>query len=226
MTWVRRETIIVEGPDIVSLPTTLQGRRLRSQELLLDNQKYRPLTEMLRLAVEPGLHANPGIPLYPPLIARLSSETSIFSQLSQTWAVATLIHYSGEVLHDQLGGTVTDSAHPLPEAALGTSSSSSNKDRAYFYFPGLVIYEPGQYHIRVSLMRMDYSPDGQTDGVAMVLETVDSPPIVVDNGTVNNPRPSQFIQQMGGRVLTSLGSRERAFIRALREDGQDIPSPH
>jgi Velvet factor len=150
---------------------------------------------MLRLAIQPPQQASPGAPLYPPLAARLSSDTSIFSELSQIWAVATLIHYSGEVLHDQLGGRVADSAHPLPDGGHGTSSStssSSDRDRAYFYFPDLVIHEPGRYRVRVSLMQMDYSPDGSTEGVVRVLESVDSRSITVEDGAVNHSRPSKY----------------------------------
>ncbi|KAE9367614.1 hypothetical protein N431DRAFT_486677 [Stipitochalara longipes BDJ] len=165
---------------------------------------------MLRIAVQPPPHAHPNEPLYPPLVARLSSEATIFSELSQTWAVATLVHYSGEVLHNQLGGKVVDSAHPLPEGGPGTNGESAERDRAYFYFSGLVISEPGRYLVRVSLMQMDYSPDGLTEGIVRVLETVDSRSITVDNGAMTHSRPN---------------SRERAFLRVLREDGQDIPSP-
>lgn len=160
---------------------------------------------MLKLAIQPPPHANPGVPLYPPLAARLSSETSIFTQLSQTWAVATLIDYgSGEILHDQLGGKVADSAHPLPESGIGTNDSSRERDRAYFYFPDLVIGEPGRYRIRVSLMQMERSPDGSTEDVVRVLETADSRGIKVDHGAISRC--------------------ERAFLRVLQEDGQDVPS--
>jgi hypothetical protein len=153
---------------------------------------------MLRLAIQPPQQVSPGVPLFPPLAARLSSETSIFSELSQTWAVATLIHYSGEVLHGQLGGRVADSAHPLPEggdAASSSTSSSSDRDRAYFYFPDLVIHEPGRYRVRVSLMQMEYSPDGSAEGVVRVLESVDSRSITVEDGAVNHSRPSKYIRK-------------------------------
>ena len=150
---------------------------------------------MLRLAVQPSQHANPNVPLFPPLVARLSSETSIFSELSQTWAVATLIRYSGEVVHDKLGGRVADSAHPLPEGGLSSNGTGSRRDRAYFYFPGLVINEPGRYYIRVSLMRMDNSPDGSTEGVVRVLESVDSRSITVDDDAVNHSRPSKHMRK-------------------------------
>jgi hypothetical protein len=181
---------------------------------------------MLRLAVQPPPHANPGVPLYPPLVARLSSERSIYAELSQIWAAVTLIHYSGDVSHDQLGGSVADSAHPLPEGGPGTNDARGERDRAYFYFPGLVINEPGRYRIRVSLMRMDYPPDGLTEGVVRVLETADSRSIAVDDGNVNYSRPSKQPQLCVVQVLTIPDSRERAFLRVLKDDGQDIPSPH
>jgi hypothetical protein len=154
---------------------------------------------MLRLAIQPPQQSSPGVPLYPPLAARLSSETCIFSELSQTWAITTLIHYSGEVLYDRLGGKIADSAHPLPGIGGGTSSMSgasaenSERDRAYFYFPDLVIHEPGRYRVRVSLMQMDYSHDGSPEGVVKVLESIDSRSITVEDGAVNRSRLSKRI---------------------------------
>jgi hypothetical protein len=146
---------------------------------------------MLKIAVQPPPHASPGVPLYPPLAARLSSETSVFTELSQIWAVATLINDFDEILHDQLGGKVADSAHPLPESGTGTNGSSQQRDRAYFYFPGLVIGEPGRYRVRVSLMQMERSQDGLTEDVVRVLETVDSRSINVDHGVTSRSRPSK-----------------------------------
>jgi hypothetical protein len=93
------------------------------------------------------------VALYPPVVARLSSEASIFDELSQIWAVASLISPSGEVLHQQLGGKVADSAHPIAETVNG-SSQGAVRDRAYFYFPDLVIPEPGLYRIRVTPMSL------------------------------------------------------------------------
>lgn len=141
---------------------------------------------MLGLAVQPPSRVRPGAPLYPPIAARLSSETSVFEELSQKWAVATLIRSSGEVLYDKLRGRIADSAHPLPE----TNSSSGPvqwSDRAYFYFPDLKIEEPGRYKIRISLMQMDYSRESSPEGEAVVCEEIDSRSIVVDDRA---PSPS------------------------------------
>ncbi|KAE8447909.1 hypothetical protein EG329_009981 [Mollisiaceae sp. DMI_Dod_QoI] len=164
---------------------------------------------MLGFAVQPPQQARAGVALYPPIAARLRSETSIFEELSQIWAVATLVHHTGEVLYDQLGGRVADSAHPLPESSSSSSSSSSEKDRAYFYFPDLVIPEPGRYRVRVSLMQMDYSNEAAPEGVVVVREYVDSRSIVVEDTPTRAARPSHH---------------ERAFLRVLKNDGQEIPS--
>jgi len=172
---------------------------------------------MLGFAVQPPSQTRPGVPLYPPVAARLSSDTSVFDELSYTWAVATLIHkQSGEVLHEGLHGRVADSAHPLPDQTEGrnsgsrsSSSSSTERDRAYFYFPDLVIDEPGSYRIRVSLMRMDFNQDASPDGVVYVRDTIDSRSIVVGENPSRDSRPN---------------SHERAFLDTLRDDGQNVPS--
>ena len=144
---------------------------------------------MFGLAVQPPARAKPGVALYPPTVARLSSETSIFEELSQIWAVASLISSSGEVLHEQLEGKVADSAHPIAETV--NSSQGGVKDRAYFYFPDLVISEPGRYRIRVTVMKMSYSCESSPEGYVQFDEYVDSHSIVVDEGASYFSRPSR-----------------------------------
>jgi hypothetical protein len=146
---------------------------------------------MLGLAVQPPAHTKPGVAIYPPIAARLSDETNIYEELSQVWAVASLIGYSGEVLEQKLGGKVVDSAHPIAENANG-SGQGTVRDRAYFYFPDLVIYEPGRYRIRITLMRMNYSYELSPEGDARVDEYVDSQSITVQDGmAANHSRPSE-----------------------------------
>lgn len=153
---------------------------------------------MLDLAVQPPTQTRPGEPLYPPVAVSLSSETSIYNELSQIWAVATLVHQSGEVLEDHLGGRLADSAHPLPESVSSYShsrsqgqNSSPKKERAYFYFPDLTIHKPGRYKIRVSLMQMDHSRESSLDGEIRVREYVESRSIVVEDQAENHTRPSK-----------------------------------
>jgi hypothetical protein len=155
---------------------------------------------MLDLAVQPPTQIRPGETLYPPVAASLSSETNMYNELSQTWAVATLVRQSGEVLEGHLGGRVADSAHPLPESSHGHnhsrgggSSSNAKKDRAYFYFPDLIIHEPGQYRIRVSLMQMDFSGEASPSGEVKVCDYVESRSIVVEDRADNHTKPSKII---------------------------------
>ena len=180
---------------------------------------------MLGLAVQPPSRARPGAPLYPPIAARLSSETSVFEELSQKWAVATLVRSSGEVLHDKLSGKVADSAHPLPESG-ANSGPVQWFDRAYFYFPDLKIDEPGRYKIRISLMQMDYSGVSSPHGEAVVCEEVDSRSIVIDDRAPSPTIPRGYSQSCWRPNLTCIDGQERAFLRVLKADGQQIPSPH
>ncbi|KUJ19232.1 uncharacterized protein LY89DRAFT_581382 [Mollisia scopiformis] len=164
----------------------------------------------LRIAVQPGPKARAGVAIYPPVAARLLSETNIFEELSGIYAVATLVHESGDSLYGRLGGRVSDSAHPLPASTSSSSSnSSSGTDRAYFYFPDLVIPEPGRYCIRVSLMQMDYSSNEAPKGAAVVRDYDDSRWIDVGD------RPS---------ATSKPNHKEQRFLRKLEKDGQEIPS--
>jgi hypothetical protein len=183
---------------------------------------------MLEIAVQPPTQARPGVPLFPPVAARLNSETSIYEELSQMWTVATLIYRDGEVANEQLGGQTADSAHPMPAVPIasgsshgsssrgsrnshgssfptsgngrgstsrgngnGSRSATSNKERAYFYFPDLVIQQPGRYRIRITLMKMHYTNE-YPDGIASVEEYVDSHSILVEEGASRHARPSMI----------------------------------
>jgi len=166
---------------------------------------------MLELAVQPPAQARPGVILYPPVVAILRSNSSDFSELSQTWAVAALVRRSGEVLEGQLHGRLADSAHPMPRRAHGSGVNGigNAQEQAYFFFPDLVINEPGRYRIRVSLMRMDDSSASSPEGAVIVEDQVDSQTITVEDREAGRARPN---------------SRERAILQVLRDDGQQIPS--
>jgi hypothetical protein len=182
----------------------------------------------LVVAVQPPPNARAGMTLYPPVAARLQSATNLFDQLGGYWAVATLVHYSGETLHDRLGGRVSDSAHPMPASMHGSSSSSSHsnsgEDRAYFYFPGLVIPEAGRYCIRISLLQMDYSSEDAPEGVVIVRAYADTDWIDVGDSPVSETRPSKLLYCYRGQADQRIGSRERHFLRKLKDDGQRIPT--
>jgi hypothetical protein len=142
---------------------------------------------MLSISVQPPARARPGAILYPPLVIRLASEHDLYEHLAGYWTVVTLLHYSnGEVLYDQMDGKMADSAHPIAQ-----SRSRGVRDQAYFFFPDLVIHHPGRYRLRVSLMRMDYSPESGPDGAVVCDEQVDTRSIVVEDSGPNYSRPSE-----------------------------------
>jgi hypothetical protein len=161
----------------------------------IQNESLATLTAtMLGLAVQPSSKVRPGAAL--PVAARLASDVEIFGELANIWAVVTLIHKdSGETLYDQLGGRVADSAHPLPDNV--RTGTSAGKDRAYFYFPDLVVHETGRYRIRVTLMQMDYSCDSSPNGAVVVRECTDSHSFVVEAGASSRFRPSKYLH--GGK---------------------------
>ena len=173
-------------PPLVWRSVTLICGRI----LLLGKRISTPEKRMFGLAVQPPAQAKPSVALYPPIVARLSSETSIFQELSQIWAVASLISPSGEILHEKLAGRVADSAHPIAEN-VHSSNEWGMKDRAYFYFPDLVIHEPGRYCVRVALMRMSYTHESAPQGDVQMVECVDSHSIMVEDGASNPSRPSK-----------------------------------
>jgi len=146
---------------------------------------------MLDLSVQPPAQTRPGVALFPPVAARLSSQATLYDELSQIYAFVSLIHENGETLDDQLSGKAADSAHPMPESNRHGSSSRHVRDQAYFYFPDLVIHYPGRYRIRVTLMRMEYSYES-SETFSVVQDYVDSRSIIVDEQVSDYTRPSKL----------------------------------
>lgn len=52
--------------------------------------------------------------------APLSSSSGLSEKLSKVWAVATLVSPVGEVIDEQLGGRIADSAYPVGEGTCGS----------------------------------------------------------------------------------------------------------
>jgi len=183
--------------------------------------------KMLDLSVQPPAQTRPGVALFPPVAARLSGQASMYNELSLIYAYVSLVHENGEPLPDQLSGKVADAAHPMPGMS-GSGRHASNghhvRDQAYFYFPDLVIHYPGLYRIRVTLMRMDYPYNSSNSG-SIVEDYIESRSIVVDEGVSHYTRPSELSPLESIYVLICPGEKERAFLRMLRHDGQEVPSP-
>ncbi|RDW59890.1 hypothetical protein BP6252_12977 [Coleophoma cylindrospora] len=157
---------------------------------------------MLGLAVQPPVRARPGMALYPPPVATLSSNVDMFDELSRIWVVATLVQHNGDVVADRVTGSLSDSAHPMPRAL------STHREQAYFCFPNLVIRCPGTYRLRITMMRMDNA--SHTASPVRVEEQVETVTITVADVECRQPK---------------MTSAERSYLRALRSDGLNIPSP-
>jgi hypothetical protein len=96
----------------------------------------------LEIAVQLPSIARLGATLDPPLTVIMRSTTVVngySSGLSRVWAFATLIDDYGEVVNDQLTGTLAESAHTL---------SSSDGSIDYFLFDNLCIESVGSFRIR------------------------------------------------------------------------------
>jgi hypothetical protein len=122
-------------------------------------------------------------------------------ELSQLWALATLVDQNGQVLVEQLSGRTADSAHPMNQGGHGNGTSHGHisngrnglRDQAYFFFPDLAIHTPGRYRVRVTLMRMNYSYESpDIGGVAVAEDYVDSRSILVEEGNSSPTRPSKW----------------------------------
>ena len=111
----------------------------------------------LSLSAQPPGRARPGVALEPPVVARL---TSTLADITQVWAVATLLSQTGEVLLDKLEGKIAEFAHP---------------DTVEFRFTHLVINDPGEYRIKIMLMQMDFSC-----GFANICESIESDSFLID----------------------------------------------
>ncbi len=133
----------------------------------------------LQVAVQPPSTASLGANLDPPLAVMMRSTAvanGYSSDLSRVWAFATLVNEYGEVVNDQLTGTLAESAH---------SFSSGDASAAYFLFDNLSIENVGAFRVRVTLMRMDSGSSG-----AASVQQIESDTIVVEEQAVERQLPS------------------------------------
>jgi hypothetical protein len=133
----------------------------------------------LQVAVQPPSMARLGATLDPPLAVMMRSTALVngySSDLSRVWAFATLIDDGGEVVNDQLTGTLAESAHTL---------SSGDGSTGYFLFDNLCIESVGSFRIRVTLMRMDNDSSGAAN-----VQQIESDIIVVEDQEVERQSPS------------------------------------
>ena len=118
----------------------------------------------------------------------------MYDELSEIWALATLVDQDGQVVSAELSGRTSDSAHPMSGNSSGNSNGrSSPRDQAYFCFPDLAINAPGRYRVRITLMRMRYDYEiPENEAVVIAEDYVDSRSIIVEEGDDHYSRPSAW----------------------------------
>jgi hypothetical protein len=147
----------------------------------------------LQIAVQTSSITRLGTVLSPPLAVIMRSTTTVngySSELSRVWAFATLIDEYGEVVNDQLTGTLADSVHILPRG---------DDSEFYFLFGNLSIESTGTFRIRVTLMRMDTGSSG-----AASLQQIESNTIVVVDHAVEVQSASMVLFNESSSALLRL----------------------
>ena len=139
----------------------------------------------IEIAVGTPAQARPNAELYPPLVLCLVSETDIWDY--HTYFVElSFIHRDDaklETRHDFPDSCkVYDSAHELP------ASLCTNGRQAYFYFPNLMIPDPGRWRVLATLRKV---LPGDNEGTRTVKEDV-TPSIYVDATASQHARPSMY----------------------------------
>ncbi|CAM1505064.1 Fc.00g107010.m01.CDS01 [Cosmosporella sp. VM-42] len=146
----------------------------------------------LHIAVQPPSRVQAGKPLYPPVIARMSTRRTQVG--SYFFAMAVLLEADGNVVDGCLDGNVIATGVPVDQ----TSSSSSPS--LVFVFPDLTISYAGTYSIRLDIYKVSYA---NSDG-ATLDDEVETASISVVNREVSRKH---------------LSSTERSFIQSLHDVG-------
>ena len=109
----------------------------------------------MEIIVEPPAEIQPGVMLDPPIVARLRARDGAEDtpDISGIWASVFLTSEDGvEVLappsRDLLRGALVNSVQQVVD---------EEGEKGYVSFPGLTIEQPGNYRLRICLIRMESS---------------------------------------------------------------------
>ncbi|KAI1631559.1 hypothetical protein F4809DRAFT_159578 [Biscogniauxia mediterranea] len=153
---------------------------------------------MINIEVQPPTQTQAGTVMYPPVV--VSSENDAAYDFVQV----TLLDIYGQVIDDQLYGTLSTSPQGLNDRSARRSTSAPLE---YSVFPDLVLGYPGYYTLRINAIRMDYSsPDGP---VAVIVASAMTREIYVCDQSVATEVPS---------------NEEKALLSTLRHSrGFSVP---
>ena len=137
--------------SLIQLAPSGSGRHSQPAEDLFD----------MDIVVQPPSRVRPGRLLYPPVVLRVRQQETVgFSSQplinsSVLWALVSLVSADENMVlappdPGLIIGNPVDSIHPLMPAL-------EIRDLGFASFPGIAIRDPGEYRIRVSLIRMTLS---------------------------------------------------------------------
>jgi hypothetical protein len=139
----------------------------------------------IEIAVGTPTQARPNAELYPPLVLCLVSETDLWDYV--TYFVQLFFIHRDDDKHETLhrfpvSCKVSDSGHELP------ASLCTNGRQAYFYFPDLMIPEPGRWRVLATLEKVLAGDDGGT----RTQQKIVTPSIYIDATASQHARPSMY----------------------------------
>lgn len=117
------------------------------------------ITTMASIVVEPPSTVTTGTQMYPPVVARIRI-SGIQDGGAYVYGQAILLDGAGNVLANQLGGTVVVTPTVLADSSSrrgGSSSRNNSPTSLYFAFLDLSIAWPGVYSIRIDIHMLDYN---------------------------------------------------------------------
>ena len=112
----------------------------------------------MNVIVEPPPQVRPGATLNPPIIVRLARtdvEDEAVGDTSQLFAFVSVTSEDGSTSlappsSDLVSGNLSDSVHTLE-----SDSEFDDEEAGFLSFPDIQIQNPGNYRLRVSLMKLD-----------------------------------------------------------------------
>ena len=144
----------------------------------------------MNVVVGPPPQVRPGATLNPPIIVRLARtdvEDEAVRDTSRLFAFVSVTSEDGSTSlapprSDLVSGNLSDSVHALEN----DSGESDDEEVGYLSFPDIRIQNPGNYRLRVSLMKIDAGGSSESTG-AMNLQSTLSRVIRVDNEAEDTP---------------------------------------
>lgn len=179
----------------------------------------------MEIVVQPPSRVRPGRLLYPPVVLRvrqlevLGLSSQPLNNSSVLWVLVSLVSADESTVlappdPGLIIGNPVDSIHPLIPAL-------ESRDLGFASFPNIAIRDPGEYRIRVSLIRMtlsDASGSAAQESGANLLNILSRIIRVEDNvrsPVIGKSRSSLLVTVLIGEQMKETGTASRRFSREV-----------